>query len=74
MGVDGTEVVDPNDVAAAIADNQPGDTVEVEFFRGDERQSAEVELDERPARADAQQSAPGGGPQPPDDSQPFPLP
>ena len=74
VGVDGTEVTDPDVVAAAIADNQPGDTVDVEFFRGDERQSVEVELGERPARADTEPTPPGGGGSQPDDPLPFPLP
>ena len=78
VGVDGTEITNPNDVAAAIADNQPGDTVDLEIFRGSERQSIEVELGERPARAQPAPAAPGddggGGSEEPDDSLPFPLP
>ena len=73
VGVDGMTVLNPDDVAAAIADNQAGDTVEIEYFRDDERQTTDVELGERPARAEAEPSAPGGG-SPPDDSLPFPLP
>ena len=46
--VDGEEIEDPDDVAAAIEDNDPGDTVEVEYYRGDDRRAAEIELAERP--------------------------
>jgi S1-C subfamily serine protease len=63
--VDGEPVTDPEDVGAAIADNEPGDTVEVGFLRGDELMSADVELGKRPQQV--QGSAPRGG-------LPFPLP
>lgn len=75
--VDGTDIAEPDDVAAAIADNKPGDAVEVEYYRGDEKRSTEVELGKRPARADAQQpEAPGGGggSGPPEEGLPFQLP
>ncbi len=67
--VDGQEVENADDVAAAIADNQPGDTVEVEFLRGDERETKQVKLGERPDRSQPQsQQAPEGG------ADPFGLP
>ena len=46
--VDGERVDNADDVAAAIEDNDPGDKVEVEYYRGDDRETAEVELGERP--------------------------
>jgi S1-C subfamily serine protease len=46
--VDGERISVPEDVASAIADDQPGDTIEVEYYRGDERRTARVELGERP--------------------------
>ncbi len=46
--VDGQEVASSDDVAAAIADKQPGDTVVVEYLRDGETDSAEVTLGERP--------------------------
>ena len=63
--VDGREIKDPDDVAAAIADDRPGETVEVEYYRGDDRKTARVKLAKRPKNAEAQ-SAPqqdddGGG-------------
>jgi S1-C subfamily serine protease len=69
--VDGRDIEEPEDVAAAIADNKPGDTVAVEYFRGDERKTVAVELGERP------DEVPGGGPgSPEDEDEPdsFPFP
>ncbi len=77
LKVVGTDVAEPYDVATAIADNKPGDTVEVEYYRDDEKLTTEVELGKRPARADAEQpDAPGGGggSGPPDEGLPFQLP
>ncbi len=66
--VDGQEVKSADDVAAAIADNSPGDTIEVEYYRGGDLETSEVELGERPEQAgqDPQQAQPdeqddGGG-------------
>ncbi len=62
--VDGSEIKDPDDVADAIADDKPGDEVEVEYYRGDDK-TVRVKLAKRPKNA-ATQSAPqqdddGGG-------------
>jgi S1-C subfamily serine protease len=46
--VDGQEVENSGDVAAAIEDNQPGETIEVEYYRGDDLKTASIELAERP--------------------------
>jgi S1-C subfamily serine protease len=46
--VDGEEIENSDDVAAAIEDNHPGDTIEVEYYRGDELKTAKVKLAERP--------------------------
>jgi S1-C subfamily serine protease len=59
--VDGEKVTGSDDVPAAIADNQPGDKVEVVFYRGDERKTVEVELGKRPRSADSGSQDPGGG-------------
>ena len=40
-------------MASAVADKQPGDTVEVEYYRGDDKRTASVELGERPTRSAA---------------------
>jgi S1-C subfamily serine protease len=55
--VDGKTVRSPDDVAAAIADDRPGDEVDVEYYRGDDRKTAKVELGKRPNRLQ-QQSEP----------------
>ena len=57
--VDGTPVESPDDIATAIADNKPGDKVEIRFYRGKEQTSAMVTLANRPNRAP---SSPGTGP------------
>ena len=69
--VDGRDIAQSLDVADAILDNKPGDEIEIEYFRGDERRTATVKLGERPQSLDA-----GLDPdaEPPDESLPFPLP
>jgi S1-C subfamily serine protease len=69
--VDREDVEDTGDVAAAIEDNEPGDTIEVEYYRGDDLKTARVELGERPDQAGA-----ASEPQAPedDDGGLFPLP
>ena len=51
LEVDGQRVARPDDVAAAIADDQPGEEVEVTYQRGGDRRTATVRLEERPERA-----------------------
>jgi len=72
--VDGKDVKQSADVADAILDNDPGDTVTIEYFRGDERKSVDVELGKRPQSIEASGQPPGGGQEPPDQGLPFPLP
>jgi S1-C subfamily serine protease len=68
--VDGQEIMRNSDVADAILDNEPGDEIDVEYFRGDDRRTATVKLGSRPQSLDF-----GEAPQQqPDDSLPFPLP
>ena len=67
--VDGKDVSSPEDVAAAIEDDEPGESVTVEFLRGGGRDSVDIELGTRPAQAGGGE-APGGGPgepRPPED-------
>ena len=66
VAIDGKEMQDEEDVASAIASHRPGDEVEIEYYRGDDRKTATVELTKRPASADAPPSDPGG------DSSPLP--
>ena len=71
--VDGQDIEQSADVADAILDRKPGDTVEIEYFRGDERSSVEVKLGERPQSLNASDQSQGGE-QPPGEGLPFPLP
>jgi S1-C subfamily serine protease len=62
--VDGKEINNSDDVAAAIEDNDPGDAIEVEYYRGDELETASVKLAERPDDLTSSQQQPddqGGG-------------
>jgi S1-C subfamily serine protease len=52
VAVDGVTVTDPDGVAEAVAKKQPGDVVEIEFYRGDAKKTVEVKLGERPASLD----------------------
>jgi putative serine protease PepD len=47
--VDGARVADPADVAGAIDDQRPGDSIEIEVSRGGDAQTITVELGTRPA-------------------------
>jgi S1-C subfamily serine protease len=48
VSVDGTEIESPEDIADAIGDNQPGDRVEIRYYRDDEERTATVALANRP--------------------------
>jgi S1-C subfamily serine protease len=65
--LDGERVQSADDVVSAVAGKQPGDTIEVEIYRGDDKRTVEVELGERPEEL-------GGGQQQPEDEELFPLP
>jgi S1-C subfamily serine protease len=75
VSFDGKEIESSDELAAAVAAKQPGATVEVEYYRDGEKETAEVELGERP-------SALGGQTQQPQEEAPedddggglFPLP
>jgi len=71
--VDGQDIERNSDVADAILDKKPGDEVEIEYFRGDDRKSVTVELGERPQSLE-EGSLPQGGEESPDEGLPFPLP
>jgi S1-C subfamily serine protease len=59
--VDGERVAKPADVAAAISDNKPGETVEVKFYRDNKLQSKQIKLGTRPAAFDDKATAPDQG-------------
>ena len=46
--LDGERVDDQRDVTGAIADNEPGDEVDVAYYRDGERRTATIRLGERP--------------------------
>jgi S1-C subfamily serine protease len=60
VAIDGKEMRDEDDVASAVASRRPGDEVEVEYYRGDDKRTATVELTKRPASVDAAPSDEGG--------------
>jgi S1-C subfamily serine protease len=45
------DIADPGALAAAIGRLKPGEQVRIEYFRGDQRRSAQVKLSERPDQA-----------------------
>ena len=51
---------DEDDVANAVASHEPGDQVEVEYYRGDDKKIVTVELTERLDSVDAAPSDQGG--------------
>src|SRR5215212_5859092 len=61
VAIDGKETRDQNAVASAIASHKPGDKVEVEFYRGNDRKTVTVELTKRPASADSSTGSGDGG-------------
>ncbi|MGH2712640.1 MAG: S1C family serine protease [Thermoleophilaceae bacterium] len=69
VSIDGEPVKTADDVVAAVAGKQPGDTLELGLYRGDDKRTVRVELGERPEEL-------GGAIQPENQPQepPFPLP
>jgi S1-C subfamily serine protease len=68
VAIDGKPVRSADDVVSAVAAKQPGDKVELEIYRGDDKRTVTVELGERPSQL-------GGGTQPQQEEEPlFPLP
>ncbi len=59
VGVDGRKVEKPEDIAAAIGDNKPGDKVRIDFYRGRAKRSVTLTLGDRPNRAPSTQPSPG---------------
>ena len=60
----GKPVKTPDDVSQAIAAKKPGESVEVEYYRGDHKKTTKVKLGKRPSALDRGSSAPddnGGG-------------
>jgi S1-C subfamily serine protease len=61
VAIDGKEMTDENAVADAIAAHKPGDKVDIEYYRGNDKKTVSVELTKRPASADSSGSGDQGG-------------
>jgi len=59
--LDGEKVTKPDDVAAAINDNRPGDRVTVKYYRDNKLQTKQIKLGTRPAAFDDQSATPDQG-------------
>lgn len=62
--VDGERIAKPDDVAAAISDNKPGESVEVKYYRDNKLETKRIKLGTRPSSFDDQATTtpdPGGG-------------
>jgi len=59
--LDGRKINSPDDIAAAIADNKPGDRVAVKYLRDRKERSVQVTLGKRPTQVPGQQDPGGGG-------------
>jgi S1-C subfamily serine protease len=68
VAVDGEPVRSADDVVSAVAGKQPGDTIELEVYRGDDKRTERVELGERPEALGANVE-----PAPEDEQQEDPL-
>jgi S1-C subfamily serine protease len=71
VAVDGAAVTGADDVVEAVGAKQPGDTIEIEYYRDGDKRSASVKLAERPeelSSSQGEQQAPEG------DGLPFDLP
>ena len=61
VAIDGKDMRDEDAVAAAVAAHKPGDKIEVEYYRGDEKKTTTVELSKRPANANTAAPSDEGG-------------
>ena len=66
VAIDGEPVRTADDVVSAVAGMQPGDTAELEIYRGDDKRTVRVELGERPEEV--------GQAAPQQEDSPLPLP
>ena len=61
VAIDGKEMRDEDAVATAVADHRPGDKVDIEYYRGNDKKTVTVELSKRPASADSAAPSDQGG-------------
>jgi S1-C subfamily serine protease len=73
VSIDGEPVRSADDVVAAVAGKQPGETIELEIYRGDDKRTVSVELGERPEELGSGEAQPQQ-PEQPEDEPLFPLP
>ena len=71
VSIDGKSVAGADDVVQAVSEKEPGDTVEIEYYRGNDKRTVTVKLGERPEQVASTGSQPS-----PDDNGglPFNLP
>ena len=71
VSIDGKAVESADDVVQAVGDKQPGDSVEIQYYRGSAKHTANIKLGERPKQLSSTSSepSPNGG-----DGLPFNLP
>jgi S1-C subfamily serine protease len=58
VAIDGERVSGADDVVSAVAKRQAGETIEIEYYRGGNKRTAEVKLGERPAQLSSTDSLP----------------
>jgi S1-C subfamily serine protease len=58
VAIEGKKIATSADLVAAIEDFEPGEEIEIELYRGDEKQTEMVELGERPDEAAAPPTRP----------------
>jgi S1-C subfamily serine protease len=61
VAIDGKEMRDEEAVATAVANHRPGDKVDIEYYRGNDKKTVTVELSKRPASADSAAPSDQGG-------------
>jgi S1-C subfamily serine protease len=64
VSIDGKSVTSADDVVQAVSEKEPGDSVEIEYYRGNDKRTVTVKLGERPeqvASTDSQQSPDNNG-------------
>jgi S1-C subfamily serine protease len=61
VAIDGKDMQDENAVADAVAAHKPGDKIEIEYYRGNDKKTVSVELSKRPANADTSTPSDEGG-------------
>jgi S1-C subfamily serine protease len=71
VAVDGKAVSDAQGVVDAVGAKEPGDTVQIEYYRGDNKRTVQIKLGDRPAQlaSQSQQDSPDD-----DGGLPFQLP